>query len=1131
MNNNYILGLDLGIGSVGWALLSQETGKERIIDFGVRLFDSGEIKDGAKRKSQTRRSARSAKRLIRRRSHKKDRLKKHFALIKFTTLDKIQAYYETTHTSPYMLRTKALDEKLTPEELVAALIHICNHRGYKEFSDIDDTDDIAEEYIEDTENMSAEEKKAVEESREELENFRKIFAESGYRTVGEMYYKDEHFTEFKHNKNARPEHYLPSRRDIRKETKMILQKQAEYYPILNADDCIEKVDAIIFSQRDFEDGPGNPSPAADESMRRYKGFLDTIGKCLFYKDEDRGFRGTVLADVYAAVNVLSQNVYIDKSNPDAIPSINLPSEVAKELIDHLLNNANITQTNVKNICKKHKVEVQKNSNNSKKDTSLGNNIKFLKSIRKSIEKSGLKWEEFISEEQFDITKPSKLHLLGEVLSKYQTPKRKRDELKKLDFMTPELLKNVMGLHISGTSNVSYKFMIDATKAFLNGESYGNFQARKFKEFDKEQPSELHYKLPVLQDEYITKNPVVFRCINETRKVINAVINRYGSPSIINVEVASEVNRSYEEREKIKKIQHNNKKNNEKIKSEIIELGYDEDSVTQTMIDKYKLYQQQGGKCLYSDESIDLKACLGGSSSYEIDHIIPYSLILDNTLNNKALVLSKENQAKRQRTPLQYMGKEQAAEFQGRINELYKKHSISERKYEYLMLPNIYDEKCLNIINEWKSRNINDTRYITKYIIAYLKNNLKFKGETKVYGVKGVYTSKFRRIWLNKNTWGKDEKDREESNLHHAVDAVIIANLTPKYLEIASDNIKLYQMLKRNNWKKSDEYNEYLDKSVEKMVKYPYYMSEKDVQTMLENVKNVPSIVPNLRTEVDIRFNDSDEEKFRKEVKEYYKDESFSDLLRMPLVSYKQVQKLQGQLTDENPIAVRYSDGKENETKRKPVGTLNKKSLDKLFTQDSDLLDSLHAVLDDKSDKYTVADYLKELGADFFTTQKGKKVYKVRVLDKEASGFYRKDISANNYSMLNVNKYYCVEIYEDEKGKTCTRGIRRIDVTKKNKKLYLTVPNPEGYKQHIMYLFKGDYIVIKDKNDKIKFEGFYKSVANINENRFYVQRSNKPFNSNKDKIIISKTDKTEKYSVDILGYIGGKMKCGEPLSLI
>ena len=241
--------------------------------------------------------------------------------------------------------------------------------------------------------------------------------------------------------------------------------------------------------------------------------------------------------------------------------------------------------------------------------------------------------------------------------------------------------------------------------------------------------------------------------------------------------------------------------------------------------------------------------------------------------------------------------------------------------------------------------------------------------------------------------------------------------------------------------------------------------------------------------------------------------------------------MQGQLTDENPIAVRYSDGKENETKRKPVGTLNKKSLDKLFTQDSDLLDSLHAVLDDKSDKYTVADYLKELGADFFTTQKGKKVYKVRVLDKEASGFYRKDISANNYSMLNVNKYYCVEIYEDEKGKTCTRGIRRIDVTKKNKKLYLTVPNPEGYKQHIMYLFKGDYIVIKDKNDKIKFEGFYKSVANINENRFYVQRSNKPFNSNKDKIIISKTDKTEKYSVDILGYIGGKMKCGEPLSLI
>ena len=37
-----------------------------------------------------------------------------------------------------------------------------------------------------------------------------------------------------------------------------------------------------------------------------------------------------------------------------------------------------------------------------------------------------------------------------------------------------------------------------------------------------------------------------------------------------------------------------------------------------------------------------------TNKYEIDHIIPFSLILDDTLSNKALVKSVENQKKKQR---------------------------------------------------------------------------------------------------------------------------------------------------------------------------------------------------------------------------------------------------------------------------------------------------------------------------------------------------------------------------------------------------------------------------------------------------------------------------------------------------
>ena len=76
----------------------------------------------------------------------------------------------------------------------------------------------------------------------------------------------------------------------------------------------------------------------------------------------------------------------------------------------------------------------------------------------------------------------------------------------------------------------------------------------------------------------------------------------------------------------------------------------------------------------------------------------------------------------------------------------------------------------------------------------------------------------RRLWLNKKTWGDEQKNRN-NNLHHAADAIVIANLTPAYLEIASDKIKLDRIYKDYHKRISDEYLTYLGKAVNKMVKY------------------------------------------------------------------------------------------------------------------------------------------------------------------------------------------------------------------------------------------------------------------------------------------------------------------------
>ena len=117
------------------------------------------------------------------------------------------------------------------------------------------------------------------------------------------------------------------------------------------------------------------------------------------------------------------------------------------------------------------------------------------------------------------------------------------------------------------------------------------------------------------------------------------------------------------------------------------------------------------------------------------------------------------------------------------------------------------------------------------------------------------------------------------------------------------------------------------------------------------------------------------------------------------------------------------------------------------------------------------------------------------------------------------------MYKDKDNNTCVRGIRRSGVVNKNGKLYLTSPYPEGYESHIMYLFKNDYVVIKNKKGEVKIEGYYQSVKNINRGMFWFKNRNISEAVVKQ---ISRNDTVTKYNIDILGQKGGEVKCGARL---
>ena len=1120
----YRFAFDIGIGSCGWAVVSEnETGNRRIEDAGSRIFDSGEMNEGKDRKSQKRRGFRGVRRVLRRRQHRKELLKNYVRYIQFMSDYEIRCACESPADKILPVKVKGLDEKLTKAELLQVLIHACNHRGYKDFYDVMDTDEKG--------STEEEEEKKNQAAANRLDQ---ALAKSHCRTISEYLCQNctipgtnriDYRNRFYKNENR----MIIRRKHVENEVHTILEKQREWYPELT-DQKIERIMGVIFSQRDFEDGPGD----ASDKYRRYTGFLESLGYCRFYSEERRGFRNTVLGDVYAAINALSQYRYVHADTGEA----RLTQEAAAKMVSYILKQGSLTRTQASKLLKPLGIAMYGSKD---VDKTLVKSFRFLKEMKKIAEKCQVPWESLLSETdltEYEEGKTSLLNQLGTVCSMYQTPHRKEEELKKLQekwehVHLPPAFWNALKRHkFNGTSSVSYHHMADAIEAFLKGDIYGNFQWNKQKQLDEKQESQRERLLSakvLMQDEDVKDNPVVLRSINETRKVLNCLIRLYGSPAEIHVEVADDVARSYLERKRIQKMQRDHEKTRDAIKKKIAEILHcAESEVKGIQIERYKLYMEQEGKCLYSGRELNLEMVLDTKShAYEVDHIIPYSLILDNTLANKALVCGNENQAKGQQTPLMYLKGEKKEAFIERVKAEKKRtsHPISNKKYDYLMLATLYGKEAKEILTGWKSRNINDTRYITKYVVGLIKNHLQFAGEkARVFGIRGHITSRFRKEWLGKNTWGSEEKCRT-NYLNHAADAIVLANLSKMDVEIAMDYEKLRQ-IRRHYGETSIQYDHFLNNAAQRIAAF-YPITEEAIRKQLVESKRTPSYVPNLGREVDLRLGNPEgetrsEEEYRAETEMYYEGAAFVVRPHLPYVSMKVERKFRGEIADSNPIRLVEENGIFYKVSRKPVEELKATDLPKLYTSDGYLIEALEKAFENKDVK-TVKDYMEKEHLDVFRTTNGQPVRKVSIKGTAVSNYYKKSINETNYSILGVPKYYCVEVYTNDKGQTKIWGLRFVDMISYEGKLYLKDGvRPADYARHVMYLFSGEYIEV-EKKGKIAYAGYYQSVSNINRSKVYIMIKNL---SKKEEPSIDRKTIIKKYDITLNGEKTGEVKEGE-----
>ncbi len=821
----YRLGLDVGIKSVGWCVLECDENGEpiQINALNSRIFDAAEHPQTGASLAEPRRNARGLRRRIRRKSFRLERIRKLFSeneIELFETQDDLICLKdEYKNLDVVKLRSDALDKKLTEAEFARVLYSLARHRGFKSNKREGAKD--------------SDEGKLLGSIRKSEEEMR----ESGMRTRGEQLYK-KYLMEGKPVHNKGGDYSMCVSRDILvKEIELLFEKQKEFGNNFATDENKEKYLDIFLSQRNFDEGPGKGS--------QYTGSHD-VKKCEIYRDEDVAAKGTYTSEwatIYQKINNLSIICGGDRrrlSNEERQIAVELAKKVDKvsyKAFRKAIKLDDDYRFSALNYSEKKKSDKKKNEGESKSDVveindvvdslacedkgdfiTAKNSNKIVKALNDNL-KSDIELIDEIAEictkyksENLFRNAIAESKIIGGRLDEETIEKLSKIDMKGYGHLSLHVLREILPYLEEG---MVYS---DAMQKAGHNHSEHNFEKQKF----------LGTKEVYDAIGGVT-SPVVKRALSQTVKVIDAVIRQYGSPYAINIELARDMSMTKDERDKLKKENDARAAKNEAIRENIAKLNAMPNS---TNVLKYKLYEEQDHKCAYSMETLDINH-LFEDGYYEIDHIIPYSRSFDDSFNNKVLVLKRENQNKRNSTPVEYFERigRDYDEVLAFWKAVYQKRN--RKKLEFLQKKEINE-------SEWKNRALNDTRYASRMLANLIKDYLLFDEKSKdKYGrvetVRGAITSYLRRFW-------GVQKIREDGDKHHAVDAAIIACVTPK----TKNKIERYNQIKESRKMRNGQYvledgeicdSDYYDKNSHLVLPYPYkeFINELDARVMDEPV--------------------------------------------------------------------------------------------------------------------------------------------------------------------------------------------------------------------------------------------------------------------------------------------------------
>lgn len=305
-----------------------------------------------------------------------------------------------------------------------------------------------------------------------------------------------------------------------------------------------------------------------------------------------------------------------------------------------------------------------------------------------------------------------------------------------------------------------------------------------------------------------RNPIVEQVMTETLRVVKDIWIQYGQGakdffSEIHVELGREMKNTADERKRITEQVTENENTNLRIKALLLEMMYDahvenvrpyspmqqeilklyeegalsanleipddiekiskKSEPTKGELQRYKLWLEQRYRSPYTGQAIPLNRLF--TPEYEIEHIIPQSRYFDDSFSNKVICEAAVNKLKDNQTGLEFVknhhgetvdlggGKKLRIFDEAGYTDFVNEHYAKNRSKRIKLLLEDIPEKMIE-------RQMNDTRYISKFISSVLSNIVRDANKDDGVNSKnlipgnGKITAELRQDWGLNDVWNE-----------------------------------------------------------------------------------------------------------------------------------------------------------------------------------------------------------------------------------------------------------------------------------------------------------------------------------------------------------------------------------------